>query len=202
MPARSFHLSPLLLLPLAASLAAGHPSGLADELTRSAGKDGSSNIDYALISISGKLLNAVPTPAPRLTAQCTRDSSGRFQFQLLTDFGAVPEITFYPPWKPSPGDLYPPNLPKLQLTMDFLGYTRVKPVKRQWEALQTPDGELRYTTPGMGSTNLEPIAFYLQYLRALPTIRLTAPDKRVIEFETTKWLQALKAEPLCYASGL
>ena len=86
--------------------------------------------------------------------------------------------------------------------MEFLGYTKVKPVKRQWEYLLQPFGELRYATPGMSSANMEPITFYLQYLKALPTLRLTTPDKRTLEFETTAWQQALKADPLCHASTL
>ena len=88
------------------------------------------------------------------------------------------------------------------MTMEFLGYTHVKPVKRAWEFLQAPEGELRYAAPGMRSPNMEPISFYLQDLKALPTLRLTAPARGTLEFETTKWLQAVKAEPLCAAAGL
>ncbi len=173
-------------------------------IQRITGTEPASQITYALISIPGTLTgaSAQPTTSPRLTAQCTRDPAGKFKFELLADFGNVPEIAFYPPWKPSPGDLYPPALTKVQLTMDFLGYTRVKPVKRQWEYLLQPSGELRYSTPGLASANMEPIAFYLQYLKALPTLRLTTPDKRTVEFETTAWQQALKSEPLCHAGSL
>jgi hypothetical protein len=185
-----------------------------ESLQRIAGTDAVSQIAYVLISTSGKLISPSPastptsTPGstlgspPRLTAQCTRDPAGKLRFELLADFGNVPQITFFPPWKPSPGDLFPPQLTKLQLTMNFLGYTRVKPVKRQWEYLLQPSGELRYSTPGMASANMEPITFYLQYLRALPTLRLTTPDNRTLEFETTNWQQALRAEPLCHASSL
>ena len=35
----------------------------------------------------------------------------------------------------------------------------------------------RYSPPAMGSRNLEDITYYLQFLRALPTLRLTIPDK-------------------------
>ncbi len=171
--------------------------------TRVTGIEPTSHIAYALISTPGKLLGAPETiPPPRLTAQCTRDPSGKFKFELLADFGGIAEITFVPPWTPSSGDLYPPRLDKLTFTMDFLGYTRVKPVKRQWEYLQAPAGELRYATPGLYSTNMEPITFYLQYLKALPTLRLTTLNKPTLEFETTQWQAAIRTEPLCHASAL
>ncbi len=57
--------------------------------------------------------------------------------------------------------------------MDFLGYKPVKPVRRQWEIpVQTP-GQYRYNPPGGGSSNMEDITYYLRYLLALPTLRLT-----------------------------
>ncbi len=91
-----------------------------------------------------------------------------------------------------PGSLAAPTicfrlrLQRFQLTMDFLGYTHVTPVKRQWETLRQSFGELRYTTPGLGSANMEPIAFYLQYLKALPTLRITGPQQGVVQFETKR----------------
>jgi hypothetical protein len=85
--------------------------------------------------------------------------------------------------------------------MDFLGYTHVKPVRRQWEIpVQTPD-LYRYNPPGSGSANLEEITYYLRYLLALPTLRLTL-DNRSVEFLTTPLLVEIRKEPLCRAAAL
>ena len=97
------------------------------------------------------------------------------------------------------------------MTMDFLGYTHVKPVRRQWEIpVQTP-GQYRYNPPGSGSANLEEITFYLRYLIALPTLRLTLDShstdgrftySRSAEFLTTPLLDEIRKEPLCQAAAL
>jgi hypothetical protein len=88
---------------------------------------------------------------------------------------------------------------KAVLTMEFLGYTHVKPVRRQWEIpVQTP-GQYRYNSPGGGSANLEEITYYLRYLVALPTLRLTL-DSRSAEFLTTPLLDQIRKEPLCRAA--
>jgi hypothetical protein len=177
---------------------------LPNGVTRLAGVDATSGITYALISLEGKAVGAAPVrmPSPRLTAQCTQTPDGKRRFELLADLGGVPELVYYPPWKPKTSSEFPPQLVKAQVTMEFLGYTRVKPVKRQWESLDQLPNELRYSTPGLSSGNMEPINFYLQYLRALPTLRLTVPGKGTAEWETAGWQQAVHAEPLCSASGL
>lgn len=177
--------------------------GLPAGMTRKMGVDAGSGIAYALVSISGKASGEAPagTP-PRLTAQCTRDSNGKLRFELLADAGGGPELTFVAPWKATQDSLYPPRLEKTQVVMEFLGYMKVKPVKRQWEYLVEMPDELRYATPGLASTNMEQVMFYLQYLRALPTLRLTVPGKGTVEFETAKWQEMVRAEPLCRASGL
>jgi hypothetical protein len=87
------------------------------------------------------------------------------------------------------------------MTMEFLGYTHVKPVRRQWEIpIQTP-GQYRYNPPGGGSANLEEITYYLRYLVALPTLRLTL-DNRSADFLTTPLLDEIRKEPLCRAAAL
>ena len=48
---------------------------------------------------------------------------------------------------------------------------------------------------------MEDIPFYLQYLKSLPTLRLTS-ENRSAEFLTTSLLAQLHAEPLCHASGV
>ncbi len=186
-------------------LTSGSIDSSADRPLRVAGRDAGSGIDYVLLPEYGRRISGTPNPhepAPRLTAQCTRRPNGSLRFELLADAGTTVPPSYYPPWHQTKDDLYPPNLEKVAVTMEFLGYTKVKPVKRQWVRLQEQPEELRYNTPGADSSNLEEIAFYLQYLRALPTLRLTIPGQAAIEFDTAGWLARVKAEPLCHASGL
>ena len=187
-----------------------HAGQTQSEVARLAGVDSASGISYTLLSTDGKLVGpnaetspSPNTPSPKLTAQCTRTSAGRLRFELLADLGGIPKLAYFPPWRPtSPDDLYPPRLEKTTVTMEFLGYTRVKPVKRQWEYLLELPGEIRYATPGMRSANMEEITLYLQYLRSLPTLRLTVPGKGTAEWDTSQWQAAVHAEPMCAASGL
>jgi hypothetical protein len=177
----------------------------ANEVKRVAGVDAGSGIGYALISVDGRLVgtDGVSGAAPpRLTAQCTKTPAGKVGFELLADFGGVESISYIAPWKSTPNELFPPRVATASVTMEFLGYTNVKPVKRQWNALPEVPGEWKYATPGLDSKNLEQVMFYLQYLRALPTLRLTLPGKATAEWDTAKWQAAVKAEPLCGASGL
>jgi hypothetical protein len=193
------------LVILLLAVATAHADHVPTPITRLAGINAPSGISYVLLTLEGKLIAAPsqPTPPPRLTAQCTRTPSGKLHFELLTDVGGIPDLAYYPPWRPiSPQDLFPPRLDKTPVTMEFLGYTKVKPVKRQWEYLLELPGELRYATPGMASANMEEIMFYLRYMRSLPTLRLTVPGRGTAEWETTRWQAAIHAEPLCAASGL
>ena len=168
-------------------------------VVRVAGVDAASGIAYVLLSTSGKASGA--EPGSRLTAQCTRSAAGKLKFELLADLGKVPELVYYPPWHPTRSGEFPPQLRRAQVTMEFLGYTHVKPLKRQWEYLDEAPAELRYSYPGGSSANMEPPAYFLQYLRALPTLRLTVPEAGAAEWETTAWQQAIHAEPLCAAAG-
>ena len=62
-------------------------------------------------------------------------------------------------------------------------------------------GQYRYNPPGGGSANLEEIIYYLRYLVALPTLRLTLGN-RSVEFMTSPLLAEIRKEPLCRAAGL
>jgi hypothetical protein len=137
-----------------------------------------------------------------LIAQCTLRPDGKSYFELFANFGGATDLAFYPPWTPtSKQDLFPPRTDKTTFTMEFLGYTHVKPVHRQWEVpVQTP-GQYRYNPPGGGSANLEEITYYLRYLLALPTLRLTL-DNRSADFLTTPLLDEIRKEPLCRATSL
>ena len=188
------------------------PAGLAlpKGVSRLDGTDAASAIVYALITVEGRVaagpapgsVTAVNEPLPRLTAQCTR-TAGQWKYELLADLGGGPALVFVAPWHAGPGSLYLPPVKQVMGTMEFLGYMKVKPVKRQFDLLEGPlAGELRYATPGAHTSNLEPVAFYMQYLKALPTLRLTVPGRGVVEFETTAWQAVVRAEPLCRMSGL
>lgn len=178
---------------------------------RLAGEDPASHIAYVRLLLHGSLIGLsaiatpetpLPAPPPTLTAQCTLRPSGKYLFELFADFGGITDRAFYPPWKPaSEQDLFPPRTQKVTITMDFLGYTHVKPVRRQWEIPVNTPGQFRYNSPASGSANMEDITFYLRFLLALPTLRLTL-DHQAADFLTTPLLDQLRKEPLCRAARL
>jgi hypothetical protein len=180
------------------------PSGI----DRLAGQEATSRIQYVRLILPETLqatspaTTPPPSPAPMLIAQCTLRPNGKSYFELFANFGGATDLAFYPPWTPtSPQDLFPPRTEKTTFTMEFLGYTHVKPVRRQWEIpIQTP-GQYRYNPPGGGSSNLEEITYYLRYLVSLPTLRLSL-DRRSADFLTTHLLDEIRKEPLCRAAGL
>ncbi|MEO8735360.1 MAG: hypothetical protein ABI380_02350 [Edaphobacter sp.] len=184
---------------------------LAPGLSRIEGTDSESGIAYTRILLEGKLLPSSPpasispehrpTPPPILTAQCTRRPSGKSFFELFANYGGIEDNAFHRPWQPGDGGLFPPSTVKVKITMEFLGYTHVKPVIRQWERLEFPSGQFRYNPPSRSSSNMEDSTYYLQYLKALPTLRLTYSGKAV-EFLTTPLLDQIRKEPLCSASKL
>jgi hypothetical protein len=182
------------------------PSGV----QRLAGTEHSSRIQYARLVLKGTLHAAVkgapdpPTrdPPPILIAQCVLRPNGKYLFDLFTTFGGPADLAFYPPWKPAdPYDLFPPRSDKVTIAMDFLGYTHVKPFRRQWEIPVEEPSVFRYNSPGTGSPNLEEAAYFLRYLMSLPTLRLTL-NNLSIEFVTPPFLADIRREPLCRAAGL
>ena len=182
---------------------------LSPHLARVAGVEPTSGITYVRLF----LLEGTHDPAaaaassfdlrrPTLTAQCTQDSRGKLHFELFVNFGNITDTAFYPPWRPtSPDDHFPPRTEKVTVTMEFLGYTHFKPARRQFEQVVAPYGQLRYNNPGVGSSNMEDFAYYLQVLHALPTLRVTL-GPQTASFLTTPLLTQLHNEPLCRASGL
>jgi hypothetical protein len=180
------------------------PSGV----DRLAGEEPTSHIQFVRLILPGTLLGSSPTdtaaisPPPTLIGQCTLRPNGKNYFELFANFGGATDLAFYPPWTPSsPTDLFPPRTEKVTFTMDFLGYTHVKPVHRQWEVPVQMPGQYRYNSPGAGSSNMEEITYYLRYLLALPTLRLTLGN-RSLEFMTVPLLAEIRKEPLCRAAGL
>lgn len=181
---------------------------LSPDLARLSGVDSSSGITYVRFFLSPddtrRSSDASPSfdlSRPTLTAQCTQDPKGKLRFELFVNFGQVPDPAFYPPWRPSAPTDFPPRTEKVSVTMEFLGYTSFKPAKRQFEKVLAPYGQLRYNNPGAGSSNMEDLSYYLQVLRALPTLRLTF-GTQTASFLTQPLLAQLHVEPLCRASGI
>ena len=176
------------------------PSGI----SRSDGVDTASGIQWVRLILEGRTAAGPPGTSgpPLLIAQCTLSPDGKYKFEMLASFGDASDVAFYPPWKASPSSgPFPPALQKTSLTMQFLGYTHVKPLRRQFETpLETP-GLFRYSPPGRTSSNLEEIAYDLRYLVALPTLRLSLAD-RTAEFQTAPLLTGIRNEPRCRAAGL
>jgi hypothetical protein len=197
----------LVLLMLGNTASNAQQTTLSPGLTRLAGTEESSHIEYVRLFLEGTLLSpataaSTPAPVPVLTAQCTRRPSVKLVFELFANFGGVDDLAFYPPWKPTSNtDVFPPHTDRFKITMEFLGYTHVKPVKREWEAVLQPAGQYRYNPPSSASSNLEDATYYLRFLLALPTLHLTLADKSA-EFHTTPLLDQIRKEPLCKASGL
>ena len=197
----------ILLSSAVATCASAQLPAVAPNLARIEGNDSDSGIAYTRLFISSIAAVAAQTDTafvdlsqPTLTAQCTQRPNGRRFFELFVNFGGVTDTSYYRPWRPADGGHFPPTTTKVTVTMEFLGYTKVKPMKRQWEHVIQPDGQLRYTQPG-GGTNLEEASYFFQYLRALPTLKVTAEGHTASFLTTTLQAQLLK-EPLCGKSGL
>jgi hypothetical protein len=183
-------------------------STLPPGVRRLAGTEPSSQIQYVRLILNGTLHSPAqnpptpPDPPPILIAQCSLRPNGKYLFEVFANFGGPADLAFYPPWKSSgPDDLFPPTTPKVAITMDFLGYTHVKPFRRQWEIPVEQPSLYRYNPPGAGSSNLEEFSYFLKYLASLPTLRLTR-DSSSAEFLTTSFLADIRQEPLCRAAGL
>jgi hypothetical protein len=196
----------VLLLLAACGVAQAQLITVVPGLARSEGIDAPSNIRYTRLFLTA-VANSADKPdafdlsRPTMTAQCSQMPSGKQRFEIFVNFGGVTDSNFYPPFVPTQDQHFPPTRGNINLTMNFLGYTKVKPFKRQFEKVEQPEGQLLYKNPGSSSSNLEEFAWFIQMLRALPTLRLTDND-RAIEFLTTPLLAQLQKEPLCKASGL
>ncbi len=169
------------------------------------GTDSGSGTEYSRILLPGQLLSTSPvttvalsSATPTLIAQCTRQTSGKLAFDLFVEFGDVTDLDFHALPTPSPAH---PRPQRLDVTLDFSGYTHIGGMKRQWEDLREPKGLLRYSTPGFHSGNLEGAPVILRYLVALPELRLTLAD-RSASFNTSPLLTEIRSEPLCKAALL
>jgi hypothetical protein len=176
-------------------------------LARLSGLDAATGIAYTLYFVNAADPK-VPGPPPlvdlakaTLTAQCSRNKQGKLLFEIFVNFGGIADSAFHAPWTPSERYPYRPPVDPVNLNMQFLGYTQLKPRVRQFERLRDPVGELRYNPPGLHSRNLEEFASFFQYLHVLPTLRLSG-DGHTADFPTGTLQDALHKDPLCAASGL
>lgn len=184
---------------------AQEPVALSSTLARTEGTEAISAISFTRLYLSAQTDSPPQTFSlgqPTLTIQCTVAPHDKYKFEVFINYGGITDTTFYPPWRPvNEQDLFPPRTDKTTVTMEFLGYTRVKPVRRQFEFVIHPTGQLRYNNPSSGSPNMEEIAYYFQYLRALPTLRVSYAS-HTATFLTEPLLAQIRKEPLCKASGL
>lgn len=203
----------LLLCTLRALAQAPSVTTLPSGIGRIEGTESESGITYTRLFLSATpdptaSGSAAPVPAPlvdlslpTLTVQCTLTPESKFRFELFVNFGGVTDPAYYPPWHRTDAHFYPPRTEKLDLTLEFLGYTKVKPMKRQFEKVPQPSGQLRYNSPRKGSSNMEEIAYDFQYLRALPTFRISG-TRQTATFLTAPLLAQIHSETGCHASGL
>lgn len=168
------------------------------------GTDPATGTEYTRILLPGSTSSATNlspvsfTGTPTLIAQCTRQSSGKQAFEIFLSFGDASDLDFHAPTPFSPAH---PRPQRVDVMLDFAGYTHVKLGKRQFESLREPSGMLRYATPGFHSANMEDPSILLRYLVALPELRLTTAD-RTAAFDTSPLLTDIRSEPLCKAALL
>jgi hypothetical protein len=200
-----------LLIVFATNLAQSQLPTFAPNMARLDGTEPSSGIIYTRLFISAlpdspdasqPTSQTLDLTRPILTAECTKRPNGKFFFDLFVNFGGITDTAYYPPWKPANADdLFPPTTVKTFLTLDFLGYTKYKPARRQFEYVINPSGQLRYSSPGLYSKNLEDVTWFFQVLKALPTLKITG-EGHTASFSMIPLLTQLHSEPLCKAPGL
>jgi hypothetical protein len=146
------------------------PTSSAPAFSRVEGTDTDSGTHYVRLSISSPVSGRPPELAPRFTLEC-RDVKGKHDLLWFLSFGGVPIQPFQPPFKPSHGAPFPPVYHMVKLKMDFEGYMRTKPYTKAWEELNS--GELRFCNAGIECPNMETARFYMSFLNALPTLRIS-----------------------------
>ena len=200
--------APAQLPPGGSPPAHGELPAIAPGLARIEGVDAGSGIAYTRIFLSAKASGPLPAEAPAvidlgqptMTAQCTKDASGKYAFDIYVNFGSMADPAFYPPWKPTKEH---PNAAKtryVNLNLTFKGYMS-QSFKREFSDDWRPATQYRYNPPGNHSANLEPSSSFAARLRAMPLLTVN-DNKQLAQFETTPLLDRVHSEPLCKASGL
>jgi hypothetical protein len=168
-------------------------------LMRLEGVDSGFGIHFVRLLLSlPAVAGSTQTPL-RFTVECT-ESKGKRDLTWFVSFGGVDDIGYVPRFRPSQGNLFPPQNPSASLKMTFEGYMKWKPYTRVWEVL--PSGELRYRNPGIGSPNMNSPRFFLQYLKVLSGLRIrfakpVAGSPPELFFETRPLLDELNKTPAC-----
>jgi hypothetical protein len=177
------------------------PVAGAANLMRLAGVDPGSGVQYVRLLLSLQQDTASDGAPPRFTVECSVNR-GKRDLAWFVTFGGVDSYAFEPPFHATQTDLFPPRYPSVNLKMIFEGYTKSKPFVRSWSLL--PSGELRYRNPGLDSPNMESARFFMQFLTALPGLRLryAKPAKgegreRELLFQTEPLLEEIKRSPEC-----
>jgi hypothetical protein len=172
------------------------PVAVAPNLSRLEGVDASTGISYVRLLLSLPKEAGEQKAPPRFTVECYEDK-GKRNIRWLFSVGGVDDVAFVPPFRPSPGSLYPPIYPAVNLKMTFEGYIKWKPFTRSWSVL--PSGELRYRNAGTDSPNMDSPAYFMHFLDSLPGIRLryAKGNSTEIFFQTQPLLDEMKKSALC-----
>jgi hypothetical protein len=138
------------------------------------GTDPGSGIHWVRIAVNATSPAAAPAQAGHFILEC-RETRGKREVDWYVSFGFIPVQSFDPPFKATKDNPFPPSNPIVKLKMSFEGYMKTKPFTRAWEGL--PSGEYRYCNSSMGCSNLDQARFYMSYVNALPTLRISFAKK-------------------------
>ena len=133
---------------------------------------------------------------PTLTAECSQSPGEKPRFDLFLNFANVADPAFYIPWRPTPDQPVRPPNERVPVTLSFLGYTKFKPIRANFEAVRHPLGQLHYIPTGLRSPNFYDPTFFFQVLRALPTLKVSDGHNEAT-FQTAPLLTQFAREPLC-----
>lgn len=196
----------LLLTASAAASAQSAITPVAPNLARFDGLEPNQQITYTRFFLnanaaSANSSNQVDLTRPVLTAECFLDAKGKPGFVIYIAFAGLPDPALYlPDLHPKDGSS-PPTRRFTNLSLQFVGYAKSKVFKRQFELMQQPAGQLRYNPPGFSSSNLEEFAYFMQFLRSLPTLHVT-DGTHTADFNGVPLLTHIHEAPLCAAAGL
>jgi hypothetical protein len=163
------------------------------------GRDETSGIAYVRISLLAEdpreAAAASGSARPALTIECS-ETNARRRVDLYFDLGDA-DRAFHAPVPPDPVTHFLPQNPNVRLSLAFEGY---KPFKRIWEVM--PTHEYKYRVPGLASSNLEDVSFFLRYMYSVPVLRVSYADRkvndRVVEFHTSRLIEEVNRTALCH----
>ena len=186
----------LLLLVCAAAPAQTTPptAAPASAITHTEGTDDATGIAWARMAVPADRSatdTAAPDAWPMLTVECSQDGDKR-RVDLLVDFGGA-DRGFH---STRPVKHAAPN-PNANITLSFKSY---KPFRTQWERL--PSREYRYRNPSFGSSNLQDVSYFLQFMLATREVRVMMLNPslgdQVATFPTYDLVAQVMKTPLCH----